>query len=221
MTRFVPFASTIWTLIRSSKEDPRTVAGEVARLYRPPVVSYLRGRGVDSEQAEDLAQEVFLRIFEKRLLSKVEESRGKFRSFVLGVANNILREHRERTGAKKRGEGRVPIALDEEIPADGERSFTHAWMLHLLRLAMKALESEAARRDLEVFRSFVGCGPSYEELATQLGITTTAVRNALYRTKERLRAEVSKLINRYTITAEDFRDELAAFEAESAGSYEK
>lgn len=216
MTRFIPFASTIWTVIRSSKEDPRGALDGVAKLYRAPVVSYLRAQGVSAEEAEDLSQEVFLRIFQKELLSRVERSKGRFRSFLLGVTNNILREHRERSRAKKRG---MPIALEVDVAAPDERTFTHGWMLHLLRTAMERIAesvSEGVRRDLEIFRGSLAARASHADLASRYSVSATGVKNALYRTKQRLRSEVAKLINAYAVSPEDFREELAAFDAESA-----
>ncbi len=221
MTSFLPRASTLWTVIHSAREHRAPARDEFVRLYRPPVVRYLRGRGVDRETAEDLAQEVFLRIFQKELLRKVEQSKGRFRSFLLGVANNILREEAERRGAGKRGGGAALVSLEAtglEVAAGGEREFTRGWMLHLVRLAMKRLEEtggDAAKRDLAVFREFTLRRPSYETLSARFGLSTSGVKNALYETKQRLRREVGGLINAYTTSSDEFVQELAAFEVET------
>jgi RNA polymerase sigma-70 factor (ECF subfamily) len=212
------FASTIWTLVHHAQDAERRALDELIGLYRPPVARYLRRRGASAEEAEDLAQEVFIRIFEKNLLRKVEPSKGKFRSFVLGVANNVLREHLARQGAQKRGGSAVHVPLPEV--AEDEKDFTHEWMLHMLRLAMKSLAqsaSEPVRRDLELFRAFVRERPTYEALAAKFGVTTTRVRNAIYETKQRIRREVERCIHTYTCAAEEFRHEMAAFE-EQAGA---
>ena len=94
MSKFVRFQSTIWTMIRDAKADSPGAFDALVHLYREPVRRYLRSRNIRRELAEDLVQDVFLRVFQKDLLQKVEESKGKFRSFLLGVTNNIIRESR-------------------------------------------------------------------------------------------------------------------------------
>lgn len=216
MTQYTPLASTIWTVIHSARDDRAPAKDEFARLYRPPVVRYLRGRGVDRESAEDLAQDVFVRIFQKALLRQVEESRGRFRSFLLGVTNNILREH----AARSRGHGR-PVSLEAsqiDVPGRGESRFTREWMLHLVRLAMDRLAeggNPAEKRDLAVFRAFIARRPSYEALAARFGLSASGVKNALYESKQRLRREVTALVNAYAMSREEFLDELAAFDVET------
>src|SRR5262245_15819238 len=131
MTRFVRFASTMWTLVHRAREDAREGLDALVVLYRPPIVRYLRARGA-GDLSEDLAQEVFMRIFQKDLLQKVEESRGLFRSFLLGVTNNVLREARERERTQKRGADASRISLREaeaSVAAREESDFTREWML--------------------------------------------------------------------------------------------
>lgn len=219
MSGYVQFASTIWTVIRSAGAHRHDAYRQLVELYRMPVVRYVRTRGVDADTAEDLAQEVFLRLFQNDLLAQIEKSRGKFRSFLLGVTNNIVREHLERQRAKRRGGGATPVPLDALVadpPAKEERDFTREWMLHLVRLAMvkvAASASDAARRDLDIFRAFLGERPSYAELAESFGVTATTVKNGIVGTKQRIREEVARLVNGYTCSTAEFKDEMSAFDA--------
>ena len=221
MTRFVRFASTVWNLVHSAREDAKGGLDALVVMYRPPIVRYLRSRGA-GDQAEDLAQEVFLRIFQKDLLQKVDRSRGRFRSFLLGVANNVLRETRERDRAQKRGADASHVPLpqsDAPAPAQEENAFTREWMLHLVRLATERLAGSptaAVRRDLLIFRGYAARRVPYEGLASEFGVTVTAVKNAIYETKQRIRREVAALVNTYALSREDFRDELALFDSHTS-----
>lgn len=223
MSGFVRFASTIWTVIRSARKDNAAGMDELVRLYRTPVVRYLRQRGAGPEQAEDLVQEVFLRIFQKDLLRKVEQAKGRFRSFLLGVTNNIAREQADRDRAQRRGGGDIHVPLDEAAmaaPAREQERFAREWMLHLVRLSMDGLSAApvpAVRRDLEIFRRFIGGGTSYQLLAADFGVTPVAVKNALYETKRRMRDRVTRLINGYTLSREDFAREMEEFDALTGG----
>ena len=224
MSKFVRFQSTIWTMIRDAKADSPGAFDALVHLYREPVRRYLRSRNIRRELAEDLVQDVFLRVFQKDLLQKVEESKGKFRSFLLGVTNNIIRESVSRAQAAKRGGSEVHIPLEDsglDVEAKDEKDFEREWMLHLVRLAMKSLassRSEAVRRDLSIFRKFMRDRPSYEDLQKEFSISAHGVKNALYETRKRIKKEVEGLVNSYTFSARDFDDEMSIFHSQSKGT---
>lgn len=224
MPEFAPFASTVWTLIHRARANATDSLNRLVTLYRKPVERYLRQRGADDGQAEDLAQEVFVRIFQKDLLKQVDRAKGRFRSFLLGVANNILREHSERARAQKRGAGARHVSLEAagiDVARRDEEEFTHDWMLHLVRLAMEELARSsraAVRRDLEVFRSHLRSRPSHQALAAEFGIAPDAVKHAIHETKRRIRREVAALVNAYTCSPDDFTAEMAAFDRHALGA---
>lgn len=218
------FASTIWSVVHSAGENRQTAYAELMGAYRTPVVRYLRGRGVDVETAEDLAQEVFLRLFHKSLLEKIAASKGKFRSYLLGVTNNILREHRERAGAARRGGGAKAVTLEPsrfEAPAEEREDFDREWMLHLVRLAVKRIQessSDAGKRDLGIFLEHLRERPSYEELARRFRATTTTVKNAVQGIRKRIRHEVARLVAMYAYSDGEFEEEMTAFERQGLRS---
>ena len=66
------FPGTVWTTIRRAGEDDREALERFASAYRPPVLRFLQRRGFSSTDAEDLCQEVFLRLIRGRVLSRAE-----------------------------------------------------------------------------------------------------------------------------------------------------
>ncbi|MBI2932870.1 MAG: sigma-70 family RNA polymerase sigma factor [Planctomycetes bacterium] len=211
MSRFVRFSSTLWTVVHSAGAGDKDALEAFARQYREPVVRYLRARGLAREVADDLAQEVFLRLFQKDLLAKVDRSRGKFRSFLLGVTNNVLREHR--------AADRRRMALPREVPAQDEEDFAREWMLHLVDIAVRTLaqsERDNVRRDLAIFRACLWDRLSYAQLAAAFDVNLDAVKNALYETRRRIREEVGTLVNAYACSRADFADEMAAYDTTAA-----
>src|SRR5262245_29424830 len=100
------FQSTLWTVIRGADRGEEAALREFALKYRGPIVAYIARRGLPND-AEDLAQEVFLRLIQDRVLAKADPSRGRFRSLLLAVTRHVIGHHRERESAQKRGGGNV------------------------------------------------------------------------------------------------------------------
>ena len=108
------FPGTRWTEIRAAQDGDTAALESFTRKYRPPVVAYLSRRGFGSE-AEDLAQEVFLRFFSGDLLSRAEPSKGRFRNLILAVTRHVIGHHLEKRNAKKRGGGAVRSLGDIDV----------------------------------------------------------------------------------------------------------
>ena len=132
------FQSTLWTVIRGAGKGDEAALRDFVLKYRPPVLAYLARRGFRAE-AEDLAQEVFLRVFQDRVLLKADPSLGRFRSLLLSVTRHVLGHHVERELAKKR----VPPASSGAAEAAKEdEDFDREWVSHLIEVALARLAKE-------------------------------------------------------------------------------
>lgn len=76
------FPETVWTRIKQASEDRTTALHFFIRWYQEPVRRYLVGRGVSEKDAEDVVQEIFIWIFERRLLESADKNKGRFRCFL-------------------------------------------------------------------------------------------------------------------------------------------
>lgn len=135
------------------RHSGRRALSQLVRRYWQPVYVYLRRKGYDAEQAQDLTQEFFTRFLEKDLLKKVERERGKFRTFVLAALHYFLAKEWEYARAEKRGGGRKVYSLDfaqaeanlpteprtEETP---EKIFDRNWSLAVLNRVLERLEED-------------------------------------------------------------------------------
>src|SRR3954466_2170240 len=70
------------------------------------------GRG--PEDAQDLAQEFFARVFEKNYLQTADREKGKFRSFLLTMLKRFLADQWDRANRQKSGGGRQFMPLDAQ-----------------------------------------------------------------------------------------------------------
>jgi RNA polymerase sigma factor (sigma-70 family) len=212
------FPTTVWTVIKNAGAGRATAQGDFVTRYRPAVVRFARLRGVDAAQAEDIAQEVFLRIFDDRVLEKADSALGRFRSLVLAVTRHVLGHHFARKKAKKRGGGQEPIAFSsgdsgelslEEILAQDVRDpeFDREWLAQLLTSSLKKLESENATY-YACIHAFLVEEKSHKEIAAKLGRTEAVVRNAISRGRARLVAILREEISGYASSSNELEDEV-------------
>jgi RNA polymerase sigma-70 factor (ECF subfamily) len=142
---------------------------------------FLYSAGAASDEVEDLAQETLFRAF-RRLDSW--RGQGTFRSWLLSIAGNLLRDHfRSRKGRRI-----VPIEGHEVADrADPHADLAAGETEERLRQGL----AELTRMQREVFLLRAQQGSQYEEIAIVLGTTPGAARvhyhHAVKRLKELIR----------------------------------
>lgn len=216
------FATTQWTVVRAAQQ-PDSPEGEAAleclcRAYWSPLYGYVRRAGYDPIESQDLTQEFFTRLIEKRYLARLTHTNGRFRSFLLTFLKHFLSDHRKRHLAMKRGGGRTLLALDdsrgcgehsipEPIEEFGpEEAYEQRWVQTLLERALNRLCAEyAAQGKGELFERLKDCQPghrgetSYAELAHRFGLTESGVKSAVHRLRRRyqqiIRQEVALTVS--------------------------
>jgi RNA polymerase sigma factor (sigma-70 family) len=130
------FPTTVWTRIGEAGARDAGALEDFASRYRPAVMEYLGRRGFRGAVAEDLCQEVFLRVLRGDVLAKADRSRGRFRSLLATVTMRVIQDDRRK---------RAPRATADLDPGDeAEDAFDHAWALHLADRALEALREEGS-----------------------------------------------------------------------------
>src|SRR5690349_14485380 len=105
----VQFATTHWSVVAAARDggsaEARQALAELCRVYWYPLYAFVRRKGHDAEEAQDLTQGFFARLLEKGFLAVVDSERGKFRSFLIAACQHFLSNERDRARARKRGGG--------------------------------------------------------------------------------------------------------------------
>jgi RNA polymerase sigma-70 factor (ECF subfamily) len=88
------FALTHWSVVlavgRSDSTHARTALEKLCRTYWQPIYAYVRRQGYNPNDAQDLTQEFFARLLEKKSLAAVGRAKGRFRSFLLASLKHFL-----------------------------------------------------------------------------------------------------------------------------------
>jgi len=225
----VAFVTTHWSVVLTAQG--RSPAADVAleklcRIYWPSVYSFVRREGRTVEDAQDLTQSFFARFLERRDFDTVRREKGRLRSYLLVSLKHFLVNERVRALSIKRGEGRTLIPLEELIarerkdlePADtltADRIYEQRWALTVLEQVLARLEQEhRIVGNGELFARFKQLlagepeGISQAKIASKLGMTENAVKQAYYRFRQRYRELLREEIAHTVAVPGDVEDEL-------------
>lgn len=214
------FATTHWSVVvEAGQSDSPKASQAMARLcqaYWYPLYAYVRRKGYQAPDAQDLTQEFFTRLLARNYVTGADRRKGKFRSYLLGACEHFLAKEWRRAHAEKRGGGRADFSLDamdaenrylvepayELTPA---KIFDRRWATTLLEQAMMRLGEECrAEQKSELFEkvkpllSGDSAEVSYAEMARSLNMSEGAFKVAVHRLRQRygevVRAEIAQTV---------------------------
>jgi len=173
--------------------------GLLLQRYRTPLVNFLYRMVRSREQAEDLAQEVFIRVYRAR-----EEyvPSAKFTTWLFRIATNLalnsLRDHRHQ---------KLEISMDAPVTTDAEEGDEKPFEVadkhptieqelveedrkKMIRHAIEKLpEKQRAAVLLHKYQEL-----DYAEIAKILSVSESALKSLLFRAYESLRVELAPLV---------------------------
>jgi RNA polymerase sigma factor (sigma-70 family) len=223
------FATTHWSVVLTAQgESPaaREALEKLCRTYWRPVYSFVRRQGAGSEEAEDLTQGFFVLLLERRDLDAVRKEKGRLRSYLLTCLKHFLASEQRRAMTVKRGRGQGLTPLEElsasersEMePTDSltaDRIYERRWALTLMEQVLRRLKDEyCTAGNAAVFDSLKQLLPdepgaqSRAEIASQLGMTDNALRQAFHRFRHRYQVLLREEISHTVAIASDIEDEL-------------
>lgn len=193
--------------------------------YRNPVFQFIRSRGFSEQDCEDLTQLVFVELTKPSFLKKADREKGRFRTLVLSVTKHVIMDFVKRQKAKKRGGG-VPVIHVESIRGEGddpfeavdpkslEDSFNHFWLANLMEKALQKLKATGVQKgkayaEALTMREFDGM--SYAEIAANLNVKESDVKNWIHHAKKHLRVFLEDAIREYSSTREEYEEEIRYF----------
>ncbi|HZP31778.1 MAG TPA: sigma-70 family RNA polymerase sigma factor [Candidatus Acidoferrales bacterium] len=182
------------------------------RRYRTPLVNFLYRMVRDGAAAEDLAQEVFLRVYRAR---GQYVPTAKFTTWMFRIATNLalnaLRDGRYRqmeisidqTGADHSadGESDQPTKEIADRQASIESELIQRDRAEQIRRAVESLpEKQRAAVLLHKYEEL-----DYDQIANVLGCSESALKSLLFRAYETLRVELAPLIKTQQVSSQAAR----------------
>jgi RNA polymerase sigma-70 factor (ECF subfamily) len=175
-------------MLRVSRDEPGAFA-ELLALYWPRVFGQFYKQLGDRQEAEDLAQDVFLRLYRNR---RRYQPRASFATWLYHIARNVarnaIRGRRRRPVVslsqvysrdhEQGAEDRLPPNRAEPPPSPIERE-------EAARAVRTAMSHLAGRQRAALELQFQDC--SYSEIADELDMTPKAAKSLLYRARLQLR----------------------------------
>ena len=168
----------------------------LVQKYRRPLVSFMYRMARNPAAAEDLAQEVFLRVYRSRA---TYEASAKFTTWLYRIATNLAVNHARDTRHER---PEVTVSLDAP---DEETGTT----FELADDALSAEQTIARRERVLAIRRKVGALPErqrlavimhkyqqmdYKQIAEVLKLSESATKSLLFRAYETLRQQLKEFI---------------------------
>ncbi|WP_394827719.1 RNA polymerase sigma factor [Pendulispora albinea] len=199
----------------------------IAERYWKAIYKYVRLRWQKPcFEAEELVQEFFVFVTDKNVFAAFDPRRARFRTFVRLCVDRFVISHRRSRHAKKRGgaaafvpfevhEAENELGREHPIGVDPEQLFEAEWLRSLFQTAVASLRAHCTRNAKEVhFRAFElfyltdgAEKPSYERVATTLGISVVDVNNRLVYARRHFRSAILATLRACTATDEEMNDE--------------
>ncbi|MCX7804459.1 MAG: sigma-70 family RNA polymerase sigma factor [Planctomycetota bacterium] len=160
---------------------------QFVREHEADVLNFVLRMVGNQDDAEEIAQEAFLRLYES--LGKVEVETESYLAWVYRVARNLVIDHQRKRREAAMEEERIELTADEgaERPED---VYEHRTTALMVREALQDLPENYRECLVLRFQSEL----SYEQIAQVVGVPVSTIETRLHRAKRMLRARLKKMV---------------------------
>jgi RNA polymerase sigma-70 factor (ECF subfamily) len=185
-------------LMLRAKQGDETAFAELVEAYQDRLIGIFRHILSDQDAAEDLAQDVFLRVYRAR---DRYQPTARFSTWLFRIANNLASNSRRSKGRRRevqldvKDSGPIGVGPQEKLIAAKSafmpvRQATKTEMRNVVRDALEGL-NERQRMAL-LLHKFEGM--SYSDIGEAMEMTPAAVKSLLSRARESLRDKLARYV---------------------------
>ncbi len=177
-----------WELVARAQAGDENAFAMLVRRYQVPVIHFCQRMTGSAEDAEDVAQEAFVRLH--RHLKRLKPQ-ARFSTVLFGIARNLTLNYLRDMKRRGRGQSR-PLETCPLPDAEGRRPDVEARMGEIERLLEEGIARlSPAHREVLVLREIQGL--DYDAIATVLKCRKGTVKSRLARAREQLRQRLVSL----------------------------
>lgn len=187
----IPEKESDWSLVEQVRKGNNRAFDELMERYKKPILNFVYRMLGNVSDAEDIAQLVFVRVYQSACKSLFQTGNGKFSTWLFQIAHNaaidsIRRQQRHPTAAINGLEDRINPAVttrtaDKDI-AERELGNQIAEAVSILPADQKTAIVLSEYHDM-----------SYAEIAEVMNCSEKSVESRLYRAKQTLRQSLAHL----------------------------
>jgi len=184
-------------LMMRTKAGDDDAFSQLVASYQDRLLSIFYHMLRDQAAAEDLVQEVFLRIYRARM---GYQPTAKFSTWLFRIANNVASNARRTIGRRKevslntqQESGSVAVGVRKTVMSDRSsllptRQAVKRETCEIVQLAVDTLNER--QRMAVLLHKFEGM--SYEDIASAMDLSSEAVKSLLARARENLRGQLEQ-----------------------------
>lgn len=167
---------------------------EFSAIYRPVIVRLAVAKGLQAEDAEDLAQKVLMSVAKNIKRWKQDEKRARFRTWLQRVVRNATLNALTRAPKDAAIGGAAAFEVLAELPQRDSEAFDREWRRETLQWAAQQVRDDFQPATWDAFWLTAVEGESPEAAAARTGKSIGAVYIARTRVMQRIRAKVEELL---------------------------
>ncbi len=169
----------LFNTLKEPKHEAELAFSELYSRYNQRIYAYcLRVTG-NPDEARDIFQDTFLKFYKS---AKSDRQVTNVPGYLLTIARNLCLNF-------KRDRKETVSFEDFHLSASSDSSFERKEYLELIRMALELLDSD--HREAFVLREYQGM--SYAEMSVLTGVSVSALKNRVWRAKEKIK----KILSRY------------------------
>jgi RNA polymerase sigma factor (sigma-70 family) len=148
------------------------------QYYQPLLTRYLRSQGLDEHAANDVTQDVFVRLLQSLPTFEFDSKRGRFRGYLWKLTYSALVDQARRLKSRRRAEENWIERFQDATEAEGrkvQQELDEINQQQILERAMSRVRSETSSKAWACFEQRLLRDRPGSVIAAELGISAKAV----------------------------------------------
>jgi RNA polymerase sigma-70 factor (ECF subfamily) len=169
---------------------------EFFRCYWPSIYALAKRRGCSDQTAEEIVQDVMLKVFEQRDFYRYDPARGRFRNWLAALVRNRVAEYHRQPAQRVRARGGGTDAKTTHPPDDeatSDEEYEAAFEEALLPVLLDVVRQEVDPHTYLAFELLV----LHELPGRDVSRITGLSRNAAYKARRRVMKHLGELTGQY------------------------